>query len=141
VTRYAGSLDTNVLLRALLNDIPAQHDAAKALIESPGVRYRVSDTALIELAFVLDRHYGFSRSDIAEALSGLTAHPKLSCNTDAITAAADAFVDCPALSFEDCYLAQSAREQNALPLWTFDSKLAAQSDFAELLPRDMARGA
>ena len=134
MTRYAGSLDTNVLLRALLNDIPEQHNAAKALIESAGVQYRVSDTALIELAFVLDRHYGFSREHIKEALKGLAAHPRLSCNSGVINESADAFASHPALSFEDCYLAHSAEDTAALPFWTFDKKLASQCDQAELVP-------
>jgi predicted nucleic-acid-binding protein len=135
MSRYAGSLDTSVLLRALLADIPEQHQASRTLIEKPGVQYRVSDTALIELAFVLDRHYGFSRADIAYALASLTSHPKLSCN-DVINSAARAFKDQTKLSFEDCYLAEKAHADGALPLHTFDKKLAKQSAYAKELKTD-----
>ncbi|MCL2883235.1 MAG: PIN domain-containing protein [Coriobacteriia bacterium] len=140
MTEYAGSLDTNVLLRAILNDIPEQHDAAKELIERAGVKYRVCDTALIEMAFVLERHYGFSRQHIKEALAGVTAHPRLSCNADIINNSAEDFATHPALSFEDCYLAQSAKEAEALPLWTFERKLAGQSEYSELLTRGENKG-
>ena len=126
MTHYAGSLDTNVLLRALLNDIPEQHLLAKKLIEKPGAKYLVSDTALIELVFVLDRHYGFTRAQIADALEGLTMHPQLSCSKRVFLNSAMVFTSHQSLSFEDCYLSECAKETGAIPLYTFDKKLAKQ---------------
>jgi predicted nucleic-acid-binding protein len=57
----SGSLDTNVLLRLLLNDIPEQHESAKGLFKQAGGNLSVADTAIIELAFALHGHYDFSR--------------------------------------------------------------------------------
>ena len=135
MTKFEGSLDTNVLLRALLNDIPEQHLLAKTLIEKPGARYCVADTALIELVFVLERHYRFNREQIADALEGLVMHPKLSCNKSVLLQSAKSFIVHRSLSFEDCYLAQCAKETGSTPLWTFDKRLASQCEEAEQIKK------
>jgi predicted nucleic acid-binding protein len=43
------------------------------------------------------------------------------------------YVNHPKLSFEDCYLAETANQNNAEPLYTLDRKLAAQHQSVELL--------
>jgi len=128
------SLDTNVLLRLLLNDLPGQHAQAKALVQQPGKDFLVSDTAIIELAFVLERHYGFTRAQVKEAIDALATISGISFNTGLMNEALSAFIEHPKLSFEDYYLAQAAADQGAAPLWTFDKKLAAQSEHAQIVP-------
>ena len=127
------SLDTNVLLRLLLNDIPEQHEQVKRLVQEPGVSFFVSDTAIIELVFVLERHYGFSRAQVAEAIGALATIANISFNAGLMNKALASFIEHPKLSFEDCYLTQTAADQNATPLWTFDKKLAAQSEYAQIV--------
>ncbi len=66
-------LDTNVLVRFLVQDDPDQAAAATAFMAGlteaePGF---VSREVLIELVWVLERAYGLSRADIAKALDGL----------------------------------------------------------------------
>jgi len=132
---FAGSLDANVLLRLLLNDIPAQHEAVLKLLDSTANQLAVADTALIEVAFVLECYYEFTRSQIAEALDGIASLAELSCNRTLIAAALPLFVKYPSLSFEDCCLASYAELTDAKPLWTFDQKLARQAPAAKLLVR------
>ena len=67
------ALDTNVLVRYLLNDDAAQAGAARTLIaelslDAPGF---VCREVLVELVWVLERAYGFSRDRIASVLEGL----------------------------------------------------------------------
>ena len=50
------SLDTNVILRLLLKDMPEQHAQAVRLIGRPG-RFAIADTTVIEAVFVLARNY------------------------------------------------------------------------------------
>jgi predicted nucleic-acid-binding protein len=66
-------LDTNILVRFLVQDDPDQAAAATALLsgltqDHPGF---VSREVLVELVWVLERAYGLPRADIARALDGL----------------------------------------------------------------------
>ena len=61
---------TNVLLRAVVGDDPRQSRAAiRAMDQAEAVM--VSQHALCELAWVLDRGYGVSRADIAATIRQL----------------------------------------------------------------------
>ena len=130
---FEGSLDANVLLRLLLNDIPSQHSAAEALLNKAKGQLAVADTAIIEVVFVLERHYEFPRPAIAEALEGLTSLTALNCNCSLVEKAMPVFVKNSSLSFEDCCLAVYAELNNARPLWTFDRKMANQAPGVRLL--------
>lgn len=129
----AGSLDANVLLRLLLNDIPAQNKAVIKLVENSKRQFAISDIAIIEVAFVLDRYYKFTRQQIAEALDGLTSLPIINCNRQLLKEALPLFTKHPRLSFEDCCLATYAKLDQAQPLYTFDKKLANQIKHCKLL--------
>lgn len=66
-------LDTNVLVRFLMQDDPEQGPVAMAVMSSlsegePGF---VSREVLVELVWVLDRAYGLSRTAIVTAINGL----------------------------------------------------------------------
>mgnify|MGYP006102991201 FL=1 len=73
------ALDTNVLVRFLTQDEPSQVRVATDLIsdlteESPGF---VCREVLVELVWVLERSYKFSRSDISGVLEGLLSASEL----------------------------------------------------------------
>ncbi|MCL2882522.1 MAG: PIN domain-containing protein [Coriobacteriia bacterium] len=127
------SLDTNILLRLYLKDIPAQFELAKRLVEAPGKKFTISDTAIIEYVFVLERHYGFTRDQIAEMVTALMSRGNFYCNRTVFPSAIELYRRNQALSFEDCYLAEIARIQEATPLWTFDKALAQKCPVAQEL--------
>lgn len=129
----SGSLDTNALLRLLLNDIPRQHDAVKVLLTRTKSQMQVSNIAITELVFVLDRYYGFSRIQVTEAITGLMQLKEISCNRIMFEKVLLLFIDHPALSFEDCCLVAYTNLSEAEPLWTFDKKLATQASNARLI--------
>jgi predicted nucleic-acid-binding protein len=129
-----GSLDANVLLRLTLKDLPEHFERAKRLVSAPGARFAMADTAAVEYVFALERHYGLSRGQIAQMVRGVIALPVIECRADLLEAAVGTYAAHPALSFEDCCLAESARLAGAVPLWTFDKKLARQSDAARAVP-------
>jgi predicted nucleic-acid-binding protein len=69
-------LDTNVLVRYLTRDDPAQFARASAFIESAtgrGEQLLVNAAVLCELVWVLDSAYGYSRQEIAGALERVLA--------------------------------------------------------------------
>lgn len=129
-----GSVDANVVLRLLLDDVPNQHAAAVALLESGNAPFVVSDVAVIEVVFALCRHYDFSRGAAAEAIEGLISLTQIDCNRALFERALPLFTDHVKLSFEDCCLVTYAELANAQPLWTFDRKLAGQAPSARLVP-------
>jgi predicted nucleic-acid-binding protein len=133
MTKYTGSFDTNVLLRLLLNDIPEQHNATKKLLSQANTQFAIADTAIIELVFVLDRYYGFSRLQVTEAVNGLMKLKEIDCNRALFENTMPLYIKHNGLSFEDCCLSVYAQLNDAEPLWTFDKKLATQASNAKLL--------
>ena len=131
---FAGSLDANVLLRLLLNDVADQHRAVIRLFEAAQGQFAIADTAMIEVVFVLERNYEFTRAQVTEAVTGLMALAEVNCNRGLFEGALPLYCRNPKLSFEDCCLAIYAELNHAEPLWTFDQKLASQAPTARLVP-------
>ena len=133
MSRLAGSLDANALLRLILNDIPAQTAAVLSLVNERQSEYAASDLAVVEVEYALRTHYGFSREQIQDTLGSLVMHPSLHANAALLQRVFQMYTVHPQLSFTDCCLAVRAEIDGALPLWTFDQKLARQSDGATQL--------
>lgn len=119
------TVDANVVLRALLDDVPKQHDAAIALLTGGG-SFRVPDIAIAEVVFVLGRAYGLTREQQREVVLGLLLQPMILADVEVAEIAFATYVRFPKLSFEDCHLAARAESGGETPLWTFDRKLAGQ---------------
>ncbi len=124
--RLNGSLDANVIVRLLTKDIPDQYSQAYELITS-GSEFEVSDTAMIEAIYALYEYYKTPRILVSKAIGALLTNKNLRINTAVFQQALKLFVSQPALSIEDCYLVSLANAHKALPLLTFDKKLAKQS--------------
>ena len=126
------SLDTNILLRWILNDIPAQARAAEKLINS-GVTLHVADAAVNEVVYVLEKGLGFPRKRVAVSIRSILAAPNISCNRNLYEVVLPIYVTYHNLSIVDCYLVVRADRNNFTPLYTFDKKLASQLGQAKLL--------
>ena len=128
------ALDTNVLVRYLVADDAAQTEAARALLagltaERPGFICR---EVVVELVWVLERTYRFSRERIAEVLDELIASVELEIEaTDDVTRAAFHYRSGGA-GFSDLMIAAAANRSGAHPLYTFDRR-AAQMEGVELV--------
>ncbi|MGO3797456.1 MAG: PIN domain-containing protein [Pauljensenia sp.] len=134
-TEPSASVDTNVLLRWLLQDVPEQARAVDHLFAS-GHRFVVEDAAIIEVVFVLERVTRLSRRTIAEAVRMLVATACLEMDRRLWTAIVSVYEEHPKLSVADAYLAGRAQERRATPLYTFDRKLASQMNDVLLVPSD-----
>lgn len=129
----AGSLDTNVVLRLILGDIPPQRAKAKALLGSTAGQFAAADTVFIEAAFVMEREYGMSRTQISELLDGFMGLKQINCNRLMFDKALSLYTKHASLSLEDCALTAYAELGDALPLYTFDKQLAKSTQSAKLL--------
>ena len=127
------SIDTNVLLRLTLKDIPSQYEKAKKLIIGSKTRFDVADIAIMEYVYALESYYDFNRLQINEMVSFVINVDNINCNRNLFNDALVVYLQRPKLSFTDCCLAVYAALNEAVPLWTFDHKLAIQSAVAKEL--------
>ena len=81
------AVDTNVLVRALVRDDPAQSPVAEALLREGALYLPV--TVVLELEWVLRSRYGFTARRVAQALHLLVALANVTVGErDAVLAAA-----------------------------------------------------
>ena len=127
-------LDTNVLVRFLVQDDPGQGALARDLMarcteDRPGL---VGREVLVELVWVLERAYRFERARIAEALDGLLAAEELALETpDAVAIATEGYRT-GGVDFSDLMILAAAGRAGCESLYTFDRR-AARPDGITLL--------
>ena len=128
------ALDTNVLVRFLVRDDEAQAESARTLLaslstEQPGFICR---EVILELVWILERAYGFHRSQIADVLEQLVSTEVLVVEAAADVAQAAFKYRTGSAGFSDLMILAVAERSQALPLYTFDQK-AARLEGATLL--------
>ncbi|HVQ43568.1 MAG TPA: PIN domain-containing protein [Candidatus Saccharimonadia bacterium] len=120
------ALDTNLVLRLLLEDHPAQSPATVAMV-AKGRRseFTVEDVVLFECVWILQGSaYGFDRRLIADLITELTRIEQIACNRLLISQVMPVYVHHKAVSFIDIALAVYAELNGTGPLLTYDKKLA-----------------
>jgi predicted nucleic-acid-binding protein len=116
------AVDTNLLVRLIVRDDPAQVAAAEAFVAGAGW---VSHLVLAETIWVLDAVHDRSAAQLAAAIEMLLNHEQLSIQDAEVVAQALAqYRSRPALGFSDCLALEIARKAGHLPLGTFDRGLA-----------------
>jgi len=114
------AVDTNVIVRLLVNDDVEQARRARKLFEHE--RVWIGATVLLETAWVLDSSYGFSADEVAAALTGLLGLPNVSVEDGEAVARALAAVT-GGVEFADAlHLLRAPAEVKAFV--TFDGTLA-----------------
>ncbi len=120
------SIDTNVIVRYLVGDDAEQTEAARALLDglTPDDPGFICREVAIEIAWVLERSYGFTRARVAEALMELTASDSILVeNSDDVAAAAYLYRQ-GGVGFSDLMVLSAAERAGATSLYTFDRRLA-----------------
>ena len=98
--------------------------AARKIIAGASGQLAISDLALNECIFGLERYYTYTREQIAAALEAVMRVPAINCNRVLLNKALSYYVANQNLSFEDCALVSYAELNDAKPLFTFDKQLA-----------------
>ena len=131
------ALDTNVLVRYLVQDDPSQLAAARRLI-SRCVAERstlfVPVTVVLELEWVLRSSFAFGKNEVLMALSSLFSAAELSFESERALEIALQLFRMGAADFADCLHVALATQAGEQPLWTFD-KGAAKISGAQLLTK------
>jgi predicted nucleic-acid-binding protein len=116
------AVDTNVLVRLLMQDDTAQFRVAEEFI---GKGAWVSHLVLAETMWVLATSYGRTAQQLASSVERLILQSELTLqDADVVGAALALFRGSPRVEFSDCLVLEIARKAGHLPLGTFDQRLA-----------------
>jgi predicted nucleic-acid-binding protein len=129
------ALDTNVLVRFLVEDDAAQLAAARKLIRrcvGTGEMLFVPVTVALELEWVLRSNFGFGKPAVLQTLSRLLSSIELSFESERALEQAVLLYRQGSADFSDCLHVALASSAGEPPLWTFD-KAASKLDGARLL--------
>jgi predicted nucleic-acid-binding protein len=131
------ALDTNILVRYIVQDDSNQLAAAQRLIRkcvAEQLTLFVPITVTLELEWVLRSNFEFTKAETVGALSDLFAAAELSFESErALEVALDLYRNKSA-DFADCVHIALAAQAGEQPLWTFD-KAAAKIPGAQILQR------
>jgi len=123
-------LDTNVLVRYIVRDDPAQTRLADQCIEQSCTREQpgyVSHLVLVELIWVLGRGYGYPRQMLSEVLATLLSSEELRIEDAQLVRAALAAFGAGAADFADCLIGTLHVQAGCETTLTFDRKAARLS--------------
>lgn len=126
------SLDTNIILRLALRDVPEQCEKIVDLFMRQNVTYEVADLAITEAVYVMQKQ-GNTRKQIVDTLGVVLDSFGLRYNQALFERVFPMYLEHSELSFNDCCLAGYVELNEAEPLWTFDKDLAKVSGTAKRL--------
>ncbi|RJK92587.1 PIN domain-containing protein [Paracoccus aestuarii] len=127
------ALDTNVIVRFLVQDDPQQSAEASAIMarltsDTPGFLAR---EVMVELVWVLERAYRLPRNDIAAAVDGLlSSHELVVEAADRVGLAIERYRHGGA-GFSDHMIALSARDSGCTVIYSFDRKAVSQAGMVQ----------
>ena len=122
-------LDTNVLVRYVMQDDPKQSAKATRLIESlaPEAAGFVPVVALIELVWVLTSCYDLRREQIVQALDGLLRAKELVLDRAEQVVQAVRVFRASSADFADCLIERTAYAAGCDGMMTFDRAAASNA--------------
>ncbi len=119
------ALDTNVLVRYIVQDDAGQLAAARRLMRrsiDEGHALFVPVTVTLELEWVLRSTYGHPKNQVMEVLSNLFSAAELTFESERALEVALHLYRNGSADFADCLHVALAAQAQALPLWTFDKR-------------------
>lgn len=125
-------IDTNVIVRLIVNDDERQSRAAERFIREhggSGTPCFVSNMILIETVWVLETVYGFDRSAVADALAGVLEAEQLEFDSPVDIAAAVEDFRQGRAEFADCLIGRINLLAGCSHTVTFDRKAAKLTGF------------
>jgi predicted nucleic-acid-binding protein len=129
-------LDTNVLVRYLAQDEPAQSAAATQLLEgfTPEAPGFISTVTLVETAWVLARAYRTPRPDIAAVIEGLLRAQELVVEQSETHYLALGTYQATTADYADAVISQTGKRAGCDETVTFDRRAASGAKMRLLEP-------
>lgn len=131
------ALDTNALVRYVVEDDAAQLAAARRLIRkcvSEGQTLFVPVTVTLELEWVLRSNFEYAKDEVMQVLASLLSAAELTFESERALEVALQLYREGSADFADCLHVALAAQAGELPLWTFD-KRAAKVNGAQAIGR------
>lgn len=116
-------IDTNILVRYLVGDHPAQANRAVALmerLEAGTERAEILESVVAETVWTLESFYEVPRSEIASRLAAVLTLPGVRTAHKGILLAALARFGSTPVDFVDCLLAAAAKRRG-MTVYSFDT--------------------
>ena len=135
------ALDTKALVRYLVADHTAQSEAVRKVVETLTEENPifVCREVLVELVWVLERAYGFSRDEIDRLLLEMHMTDEIVLETADQVLWSAVHYRTGAADFADLMIAAASLRADA-SLYTFDQRTAARFDGVELIPVREGKG-
>ena len=120
------AVDTNVLLRYLLEPTDARNPAWQSLaaiktIHSAAIVF-LSDIVLAETEWVLETVFELKKTEVHHLLKNLACNTRFQFEDwDALQCALMDYKEYPNVDFSDCLIAQRAIQQGAKTLYSFEN--------------------
>ncbi len=121
------ALDTNVLVRYVVQDDSGQLAAARRLIGrfvAEGRSLFIPVTVTLELEWVLRASFGYRKDDVLQTLSNLFSAAELSFESERALEVALQLYREGSADFADCLHIALAADAGEQPLWTLDKSAA-----------------
>ena len=119
-------LDSNIILRHLLGDVPEQAERASQYltrIENGEVRVWITDSVIMEVVFTLERSYKAAKDEIRAAMLPLLELPGIQLpGKRRFREVFDLYVDLR-ISFGDAYHVVTMRHMGVSEILSFDREL------------------
>lgn len=119
-------LDTNVLLRVLVDDGSREVKKARAYVAAQAVDgqdFFIDAVVLAETTWVLETVFGYGRDDIARAFDALLANAAYVLDRHQAVAAALGDFRATRADFSDCLIAARSKEAGCERTVTFDKAM------------------
>jgi predicted nucleic-acid-binding protein len=117
--------DTNLFLRFLTNDVPAQADQVEVLLRRAAqgkVELITTSLVIAEIVWTLESYYGLAKKDIGEKILAILNTPGLQViESDLILQAASWYAE-KNVDFIDAYNAVWMIKHDLVKAYTFDKK-------------------
>lgn len=127
-------VDTNILVRHLTGDPPAQATRATRFLEEAG-ELLLPDLILAEVAYVLESFYETPRAQVADTLRAVLAFPPITVVDAELAQRAVEVYDVHRLDFAEAYLVACAERSGIGVVASFDRSIDRVGTVERVEPR------
>ncbi len=114
-------IDTNLIIRFLVNDEPRKVARVESLLRDTANKNILLDTVAAEIIWVLQSYYSLDKKDIIEKMQALMHVDTIECNAFLLTRALKVWEE-NTVSYIDAYLAAVA-QLGDITLYSYDRRL------------------